>query len=49
MSYPSPVENIFNHLILMSDWDRISPYSINQTGDENKGKILFGCNQLIQY
>ena len=24
-------------------------YNINQTSDENKGKILFGCNQLIQY
>ena len=33
----------------MSDQDRISPYNIKQTGDENKEKYLLGDHKLIQY
>ena len=36
-------------LIPMSDQDRIPPYNINQTSDENGGKYQFGDNWLIQY
>ena len=33
----------------MNDQDRISPYNINQTSDENKEKYQYGDNWLIQY
>ena len=33
----------------MSDQERISPYNINQTSDENKEKYQFVDNWLIQY
>ena len=33
----------------MSDQDRVSPYNINQTSDENEEKYQFGDNKLIQY
>ena len=32
----------------MSDQDRISPYNIKQTSDENKEKYKIGDNKLIQ-
>ena len=31
----------------MSDQDRISPYNINQTSDENKEKYQLGDYELI--
>ena len=33
----------------MSDQDRISPYSIKQTSDENEEKCQLGDYKLIQY
>ena len=33
----------------MSDQDRISPYNIKQTSDENKEKYQLGDYKLIQY
>ena len=33
----------------MSDQDRISPYNIKQTSDENEVKYQFGDYKLIQY
>ena len=34
----------FNPLTPTSDQDRISPYNLNQTSDENKEKYQFGDN-----
>ena len=33
----------------MNDQDRISPYNINQTSDENKEKYQLGDYKFIQY
>ena len=33
----------------MSDQDRISPYNIKQTNDENREKYKLGDYKLIQY
>ena len=33
----------------ISDQDRISPYNIKQTSDENKEKYQLGDYKLIQY
>ena len=40
---------LFNLLSPMSDQDRISPYNIKQTSDENKEKYQLGDYKLIQY
>ena len=42
-------DSCFNPLTLMSDQDRISPYNIKQTSDENKEKYQLGDYKLIQY
>ena len=39
----------FNPLTSVSDHDRISPYNIKQTNDENKEKYQLGDYKLIQY
>ena len=39
----------YNPSIPMSDQDRISPYNIKQTSDENKEKYQLGDYKLIQY
>ena len=33
----------------MNDQDRISPYNINQTSDENKEKYQYEDNRSIKY
>ena len=40
---------MFNPLTPMSDQDRISPYNIKQTSDENEEKYQLGDYKLIQY
>ena len=40
---------IVNPLTPMSNQDRISPYNIKQTSDENKEKYKLGDYKLIQY
>ena len=40
---------IVNPLTPMSNQDRISPYNIKQSSDENKGKYKLGDYKLIQY
>ena len=39
----------FNPLIPMSEQDRIFPYNITQTSDENKEKYQLRDYKLIQY
>ena len=39
----------FNPLIPMSEQDRIFPYNITQTSDENKEKYQWRDYKLIQY
>ena len=43
-SYYLIIGKLFNPLTPISDQDRISPYNINQIGDENKEKYQFGDN-----
>ena len=40
---------IFNPLTPISDQEKISPYNIKQTSDENKEKYHLGDYQMIQY
>ena len=40
---------IVNPFTPKSDQDRISPYNIKQTSDENKEKYKLGDYKLIQY
>ena len=40
---------MFNHLIPISDQDRISPYNIKQTSDESEEKYQLGDYNLIKY
>ena len=41
--------HLFNPLTPMSDQDRISPYNIKQTSEENKGRYHLADYELIQY
>ena len=49
MSYPSPVENVFNPLTPTSDQDRISPYGINTISTRQVMRINWNVNVIDGY
>ena len=49
MSYPSPVENVFNPLTPTSDQYRISPYGINTISTRQVMRINWNVNVIDRY
>ena len=49
MSYPSPVENVFNPLTPTSDQDRISPYGIKTISTRQVMRINWNVNVIDGY
>ena len=49
MSYPSPVENVFNPLTPTSDQDRISPNGINTISTRQVMRINWNVNIIDGY